>query len=241
MVARRLYQTAAEQIAALIDRGEFAPGTRLPGERELSQRLGVSRVTVREAEIALQATGRLQIRNGAGVYVSERAGDPLRPDRLEVLEARLVVESEAASLAAHRIVQGELAATEDLLCELFAGSDDQRYATAQRFHLAIASLARNIALADAVNGLWLQQGMSGDLTWFADIWARDEQAGHGYRAIVEALRAGDPTAARRAMRECIDRQIGALIAWDERKSLEAIQDRIEATRRRFGSRPIPVS
>ena len=71
MAAKRLYQTVATQIAALIEEGAYPPGSRLPGERELAERLGVSRVTIREAEIALQATGRLEIKTGSGVYVSE--------------------------------------------------------------------------------------------------------------------------------------------------------------------------
>ena len=53
MAGKRLFQSVAEQIAQLIDEGAFPPGTRLPGERELAERLGVSRVTIREAEIAL--------------------------------------------------------------------------------------------------------------------------------------------------------------------------------------------
>ena len=69
--------------------------------------MGVSRVTIREAEIALQAIGRLEIKTGSGVYVSEK--QPEEGARLpevgafEVTEARLLVESETAALAAHNI------------------------------------------------------------------------------------------------------------------------------------------
>ena len=66
MVSKRLFQSVAEQIAELIDEGAYPPGTRLPGERELAEKLGVSRVTIREAEIALQAVGRLEIKTGSG-------------------------------------------------------------------------------------------------------------------------------------------------------------------------------
>ncbi|HWU78945.1 MAG TPA: winged helix-turn-helix domain-containing protein, partial [Caulobacter sp.] len=52
MAERRLFEDIAEKIADLIQAGEFSPGSRLPGERELSERLGASRVTIREAEIA---------------------------------------------------------------------------------------------------------------------------------------------------------------------------------------------
>ena len=60
MTGKRLFQSVAEQIAGLIDDGAFPPGTRLPGERELAERLGVSRVTIREAEIACWSNPKLR-------------------------------------------------------------------------------------------------------------------------------------------------------------------------------------
>lgn len=77
-MADRLYQGIADQITALIDQGVFPTGTRLPGERELAERFGVSRVTIREAEIALQAIGRIVIKTGSGVYVTD--GKPVPTD-----------------------------------------------------------------------------------------------------------------------------------------------------------------
>src|SRR3546814_6130154 len=69
MAERRLFEDVADTIRRLILDGTYPPGTRLPGERELSERFEVSRVTIREAEIALQATGWIHIRTGAGAYV----------------------------------------------------------------------------------------------------------------------------------------------------------------------------
>ena len=63
----RLFQTIADQITEAIRSREFLPGARLPGERELAERFGVSRVTIREAEIALQARGLVRIKTGSGV------------------------------------------------------------------------------------------------------------------------------------------------------------------------------
>jgi len=59
MTDQRLYHNVANQILELIDSGVFPPGSRLPGERDLAQKFGVSRVSIREAGIALQAQGRL--------------------------------------------------------------------------------------------------------------------------------------------------------------------------------------
>src|SRR5438874_2762147 len=71
--ARRLYRQIADQLRALIDSGEYAVGSRLPTERDLAEQLKVSRPTVREALIALEVEGRVRIRVGSGIYVSEPA------------------------------------------------------------------------------------------------------------------------------------------------------------------------
>jgi len=68
---KRLYHTVANQILELIDSGVFPIGSRLPGERDLAAKFGVSRVSVREAEIALQAQGRLDIRVGSGASLQK--------------------------------------------------------------------------------------------------------------------------------------------------------------------------
>src|SRR3954468_149124 len=97
--SQRLYRQIAEQIRALIARGEFATGSRLPAERDLARQLGVSRPSVREALIALEVEGLVDVRIGSGIYVRapdaavatdapEAAAGPF-----ELLRARYVIES----------------------------------------------------------------------------------------------------------------------------------------------------
>ena len=74
MADQRLYHKVANQILELIDSGVFPPGSRLPGERDLAEKFGVSRVSIREAEISLQAQGRLEIKVGSGAYVLDGNG-----------------------------------------------------------------------------------------------------------------------------------------------------------------------
>ena len=104
MTEKRLYHTVANKLLELIDSGVFPPGSRLPGERELAAQLNVSRVTVREAEISLQALGYIDIKTGSGVYVlgpeSRENQGPRDICAFELTEARLIFESEAAALAA---------------------------------------------------------------------------------------------------------------------------------------------
>ena len=108
---QRLYRQIAEQLRVLIRQGEFAPGTRLPAERDLARQLGVSRPSVREALIALEVEGWVEVRSGSGVYAQDRpaparqtAADSAPPEwgPLELIRARRVVEGETAAIAALR-------------------------------------------------------------------------------------------------------------------------------------------
>ena len=114
----RLYLKVAENILEFIDSEKIEAEQRLPSERDLAAQLGVSRPTVREALIALEITGAVEIRSGSGVYVLQRdEGAELKapdqgPGPFEILEARRLVESEACALAAERISADELAQLE---------------------------------------------------------------------------------------------------------------------------------
>src|SRR5690349_3481287 len=108
----RLYRQIAEQLRGLISGGEFASGTRLPAERDLARQLGVSRPSVREALIALEVEGWVEVRTGSGIYVQppqQRSGKPAPRNGngtgtdwgpLELMRARELVEAEVAGLAA---------------------------------------------------------------------------------------------------------------------------------------------
>ncbi|MEO6294155.1 MAG: FadR/GntR family transcriptional regulator [Burkholderiaceae bacterium] len=126
---QRLYRQIADQLGQLIGKGEFAVGARLPAERELAKQLGVSRPSVREALIALEVEGWVEVRTGSGIYVLDRGNnnainkiasqsintpartinegeEPLLPTLkaewgpLELIRARRVVEGETAAIAA---------------------------------------------------------------------------------------------------------------------------------------------
>ncbi|MCJ7683853.1 MAG: GntR family transcriptional regulator, partial [Desulfobacteraceae bacterium] len=105
----RLYQQVAEQIAQLIRVKHWKVGDRLPAERDMAQSLGVSRPTMREALVALELQGLVEVRTGAGIYVKADKAEPIAivpddkdpgPSPFDIIDARIVVEGEVAAIAA---------------------------------------------------------------------------------------------------------------------------------------------
>ena len=127
---RRLYRQIADQIRTLIGSGEFPAGSRLPSERDLAKQLGVSRPSVREALIALEVEGLVEVRIGSGIYALEQAGksvaatadaaEPVEAEAgpFELLRARYVIESECAALAAKTAKKPQVQAIEAALDEM---------------------------------------------------------------------------------------------------------------------------
>ena len=158
---RRLYRQIADQIRGLIKSGEFPAGSRLPPERDLARQLGVSRPSVREALIALEVEGMVEVRIGSGIYVlagtaTLPANGPDTAGPFELLRARYVIESECAALAAKSAKRAHLHALEEALTEMDRDlADGRQPLPADRlFHLRIAEATGNGALVAVVKMLW---------------------------------------------------------------------------------------
>lgn len=237
MTGKRLYQSVAEQIVTMIEDGIFPPNSRLPGERELAGQLNVSRVTVREAEIFLQAQGIIQVKTGSGAYVLDPSNHNGRlPDvsAFELTEARTLFESEAAALAARDISDETLGLLEQYLQEL--GSNDGKAELADRdFHRTIASASGNAAVRYVVEMLWRIRMESKEVRQVYDAVCHDdaEEREAEHRAILDALRARDPAAARNAMREHFRRLIKSMLDVTEEQALEELRRRANESRERF--------
>lgn len=239
MASKRLFQSVAEQIAGLIDDGQFPPGTRLPGERELAEKLGVSRVTIREAEIALQAVGRLEIKTGSGVYVSEKQPASLaalpKASAFEVTEARLLLESEAAALAARNITDEAIEKLAGLV-ELMRKSDSEVASRAdQQFHQTIAEASNNAALVHTVVTLWrMREEIPEVKATYEAVCTHDPLTRYKeHKAIFDALKAHDSAGARAAMREHFQRLLETMLEATERLALAAVQQKASESRERF--------
>lgn len=210
--ARRPYRQIADQILALSAADGLAAGDRLPAERDLADRFGVSRPSLREALIALEVEGHVEIRMGSGIYLSALPGhhgpaiaaavDDESP--FEILQARAVIESAIAEECA-RLADAAVIARLDQLLDQMAGALDDR-ATSIRldgeFHVSIAAGSGNAMLRGLTADIYRKR-LSPFFTRLAghfegrETW-RQALAEHG--AIRDAITARDPAAAREAMR-----------------------------------------
>lgn len=211
---RRLYRQIADQLRALIDGGEFPPGSRLPAERELAQQLGVSRPSVREALIALEVEGVVEVRMGSGVYVRSRAARAVAPavegeGPLETIRARQVVEGELAAMAAlassPALVAALTEAVDQMEQDIDAGLMPLR--GDRLFHLRMAEAAENAPLLRVVTQLFDERNNP----LFERLGRHFENAANWraavaeHRRVVQAVAAGDAAGARAAMREHLQR------------------------------------
>ena len=211
---QRLYQQIAQQLRQLIVAGEYPPGSRLPAERELASQLGVSRPSVREALIALEVEGWVEVRTGSGVYVLTRTAPTQAPvaanewGPLEVIRARRLVEGEIAALAAEAVQPEHLQALQEAVAAMQLDADAGRAPLEgdRAFHLTLAAACGNAVLSDTVCQFWdARKGplfeRLGDYFETPDSW---RCAIEEHRRILAALQAGDAEAARRAMQHHMD-------------------------------------
>lgn len=213
---KRLYQDIVEQIRALMDGGELRPGDRLLPERDLAQRLQVSRVSVREAIRALEMMGVVEIRPGEGTFVRDRDSDqvirPLalflaveRTSLLEMFEVRRIFETATASLAAERASDEEvadvLAALESMTAKINVRDSEKGEEFDIAFHYAIAEATHNPLLIKLFRTLQEEFGRA--------VSAARRQLYQGednprrileqHRKVYRAIKAHDPAKAAQAM------------------------------------------
>ena len=210
------FEGCVEQLATAIRLGAFSFGTALPPERELAERMGVSRATLREAIAGLRTAGMVRTTRGrgGGTVVSYRpaipalGGSPGIADRreqlLDSLVYRRVVEPGACYVAAGRT----LTATEKMLlttslAEVDAAEDPATHRQADsRLHLAIASVTASPMTIEAVTEV--QACLHDMLQAIPVLEVNIDHSSRQHRTIVAAIIAGEATKARRAMEQHCD-------------------------------------
>jgi len=211
---RRLYRQIADQIRSLIVAGAAVPGERLPAERELARRLRVSRPSLREALIALEVEGLLDVRVGSGIYVlrpGERRSSAELDDAsgpFEVIRARWLIEGECAALAARAASPVQIRAIRQAHAQLTreARRHHNPLEADRAFHVRIAEASGNSALVLVVQTLWdqrmgpLYRALERKLEY--PMMALETLREH--RAVLDAIAQRDPARARAAMRHHMD-------------------------------------
>jgi DNA-binding FadR family transcriptional regulator len=209
----RLYRVVASRIEDLIREENIKPGERLPSERDLATKLGVSRTSLREALIALELGGIVEVHGGSGVYVSEQAAPQKErpaagPGPFEVLAARRMIEVEVAAMAAKNATDAAIDAILVAVERMEQHHEDQsaNESADRDFHLALARASGNSALVGVIDYLWAQRGS----LWhkLKEHFQTDElrqQTLIDHRNILAAIASHDVAGARQAMRAHLDR------------------------------------
>ena len=206
---------AKEQILELIRSGRLHPGDKLPSERELSARLGISRTCVREAIQALAMIKAIDIQPGRGAFVLASnpdeliarviEGSSLRKEKLlELYELRKAVEVEAAALAAERVTDEELARMRQCLSDIEDRLVQGKSAVGPdvKFHLAIARATHNSLILRAMESLTSQLQKS-----FHETQRLEDRSYilEGHREIYDEIERHEVEGAREIMRRHLER------------------------------------
>jgi len=222
---RRLYLQIADKLRTLIDQPDFAPNGRLPSERTLAERLGVSRPSVREALVALELKGRVEIRMGSGVYVCAAPGaqaeatpprEELGDSMVDIMNARSVIEgaivASVAPFAKAKALKALRGIYETMARELDAGQIPVQ--ADREFHVAVAQMTGNDVLVRTVAALYderhnplstkLRGHFENESTW-AD-------ALREHKDILEALEAHDAIQAQAAMQRHLKASVERVMA-----------------------------
>lgn len=223
----RLFDQAIEQIKDLIVEGHLQPRDKLPSENELSQMMQVSRSSVREALRALESNGLIQVKSGAGAYVSDDAKMLILLNQtiqtlvrrenivLQLLQVRGAIECLAASLAAESITENELTQLSEILKSqenlIRKDPDQEILAELARldasFHIAIGLASKNEIISEITGALLPNFISDNQVIMSLEMGSKllDE-----HKEILEAIAHHDPARAETAMRSHIGRVISEL-------------------------------
>ncbi|MEM5340644.1 FadR/GntR family transcriptional regulator [Paraburkholderia azotifigens] len=220
---RSLTELVIQALNDKIDRGEYAPGAKLPTEPELCTEFGVSRTVIREAVASLKLGRRLIARHGVGVFVATATEQPsgmgfidsnTLNNSMHVLELRIGVETECAAYAAQRRSAAHLRALKEVYArmEIVAVDDDAECARADfEFHLAVATCSENPHFTSILRTLGQEIIIDLRLKHAKanpkerKTYIRRIQREHG--DILDAIEKQDESAARRAMRRHLNESL----------------------------------
>ncbi|HLO68093.1 MAG TPA: FadR/GntR family transcriptional regulator [Holophaga sp.] len=217
--SKRLFEEIAEQIQQLITGGELKPGDKLLSERELADRLQVSRVSVREAIRSLEMLGFIEIRHGEGTFIRDtNADEVIRPlavflamernSLLDMFEVRRIFETATSALAAERATDDEVdhigMLLEKMKDKIRQGDSEGGEAYDAAYHYAVAEATHNsllIKLLRTVHEEWSKAVSAGSQQLLGDSEENAQRIINQHTRVYEAIKAHDPDTASQAMLE----------------------------------------
>jgi GntR family transcriptional repressor for pyruvate dehydrogenase complex len=225
VVRQNLSDEIAQRIAQLIQAQAYEPGTRLPAISDMARQFGVGSPTLREALKKLETVGAIDIRHGSGVYVGNSPDllvitNPVIEARatkkllVDLLEARIPIESQTAALAARNATEEHLGEMNRLLTEAAQSFGDSELLTRVNlsFHREIALASGNVVMHQILDVL--AKLFRNEQRMILDIHGRREDDHQEHVEIYEALRARNATLAEARMRSHLERVRDKLLKWD---------------------------
>ncbi|MCG7199714.1 FadR family transcriptional regulator [Marinobacter pelagius] len=211
-----LVETAIESLRRAIEKGDWGIGAKLPVESELSESLGVSRNTVREAVRVLVHVGMLETRQGDGTYVraTRDAGETLRriarTELADQLEVRIMLESEAAKLASLRRTDTDLKRMTDALDARARSATnlEDRIHHDERFHHAVVMASHNPALIELYD--YFSHGVSQTIERTEMDADLPEPSQEDHELLLAAIRRGEAQKAGHLARALLEPSLNAL-------------------------------
>jgi len=205
----RLYRQISNVLINCINTGQFSPGEMIPSERDLAKQLGVSRSSIREALIALEITGWVEIRTGNGVFVADplpSVGQATNDEEFSLkslIQARQIYEATMAELAACNgsdTQRVELRQVTHDLTQLHV-NDEKFLREDKRFHLLISEMTGNDVLRDMMEYLWNKRKSSRFVRLESHYADSDfpRSLNRDHNDIAQAIIEGDAPRARRCM------------------------------------------
>jgi len=223
IVQKPRYRLVADQIAARIRDGVLPPGSKMPTDRELVDKLGVSRATVREAMIALEMMGYVETRFGSGAYVAQTLPPPSDtdgpPGYFELVEARFHIEARIAGLAAQTCTPEDMTHLRACVAQMIApdSSFEEIEAADREFHLTLARATGNSVFVSLIEDFWNARRSYPRWTRMHNQQTREDVARYfeaEHMAILRAVEARDSAEAERAMQvHCRNSGLPMLDKW----------------------------
>lgn len=240
--APRLYRKVAAQLTDSVLSGFYPVGSRMPAERDLALQMGVSRPVIREALLALEVMGVVEVRVGSGAWVLRRPdATPVENERevtpIELAQARLILEGEAAAIAAININAEEIAALDAAMAEMRReeATFEEWQDALTAFHMTMARATRNCAVERQVRDLWDMRSRSSECRRMLE-QARDRNYRYSlgqHQRILDALKAHDPLEARAAVRMYLEQSIEHVLKALEERAVADARERVAAMRSRY--------